>query len=101
MNIDGNNCEEVKFTRDSRDIIETCYNEVLEDNGKQGITRTPTMHEVLFKVTDALIEKYSKSEKVYEYQLERKSWKTTGNILKCIEIYYERNNLYDMSARAN
>lgn len=96
-----NNCEEIKFTRDSKDIIEVSYNNVLAQKKEKGINEIPTMYEVLFEVTNVLIDKYSKSDKVYEYQLERKSWEKTGNILKCIEIYYEKNNIYDLSLKSS
>lgn len=89
----------IKFTRDSKEMIEDAYKAIEERKRQNGDESQPTMYEVLLQITDVLIDKYGEKEKVYTYQLKRKNWESTGNILKCIELYYEKNNLYDTTRK--
>lgn len=99
--------KEVKYTRNAKETIEASFNKLKDEFIQAGeVNRVPTMYEVLFEITEQLVEKYSnnydeKKDKVFEYQLERKGWTNTGSILKCIEIYYDKNNIYDKSRRIN
>ena len=98
---DKGNKATVQLTRNGQEMIKECYDIVKKRYEEQGdFESTPTMNDVLFEITELLVNKYydnynEKKENVFNYQIKRKGWETTGSILRSIQAYYDKNNLYD------
>lgn len=79
VEIAENVTEDVKLTRRAKDIIKEAIRK----------TRTDDRNELLVAITDIVLEKYmDKSDEVVDYQLGRMNMKTTSQILKVMDIYF-------------